>query len=125
LLKGEKPVSHPLQELGGNNSTEAFSLLADSDDSDRRLTNAFCVTVYNEADSSVRSTLHSVLLALRHSYFHVGSGAARSIICIVVDGQAQMHPSLRGWLKNVQLTLDAPRRYAGLDITSHHTTRTR
>jgi chitin synthase len=122
LLKGEKPVSHPLQELGGNNSTEAFSLLADSDDSDRRLTNAFCVTVYNEADSSVRSTLHSVLLALRHSYFHVGSGAARSIICIVVDGQAQMHPSLRGWLKNVQLTLDAPRRYAGLDIhiTSHY-----
>jgi chitin synthase len=123
LLEGEKPVSHPLQELGGNNSAAALSLLADSDDSDRRLTNAFCVTVYNEAEAPVRSTLHSVLLALRHSYFHVGSCAARSIICIVVDGRAQMHPSLRGWLKNVQLTLDTPRRYPGLDIhiTSHYT----
>jgi chitin synthase len=115
-------MSHPLEEPSGNNSAGAFALWVDSKHSDRRVTNAFCVTVYNEPDSSLRSTLRSVLLALRHSYFHVGSGAARSLICILVDGRATMHPSLRGWLKNVQLASDAPRRYAGLDIHigSHH-----
>ena len=115
-------MSHPLQELGGDNSAAAFSVLVGPTDSDRRVTNAFCVTVYNEPDSSLRSTLHSVLLALRHSYSQVGCDSARSIICILIDGRAQMHPSLRSWLKNVQLTADVPHRYAGLDIhvTSHH-----
>ena len=118
---GEVLVSHPLLELGGNNSAETFPLLAGSADTDRRLTNAFCVTVYNEPDSALRSTLHSVLVALRHAFFHVGADSARSIICIVVDGRAQMHPTLKGWLKNVQLMSEAPQRYAGLDIhaTSH------
>lgn len=115
-------MSHPLQEISTNSSARAFAFLADSAHSNRRVTNALCVTVYNEPDSSLRSTLHSVLLALRHSYFHVGSGAARSLICILIDGRAQMHPSLRGWLKYVQLASDSPRRDAGLDIhvTSHH-----
>lgn len=115
-------MSHPLQELGGNKSAGPFSLLAGAADSDRRLTNAFCVTVYNEPDCSLRSTLHSVLLALRHSFFHQGADSARSIICILVDGRTQMHASLKGWLKGAQLMLDAPRRHAGLDIhaTSHH-----
>ncbi|MEO8062859.1 MAG: glycosyltransferase family 2 protein [Pseudomonadota bacterium] len=115
-------MSHPLQDLGSDDSAGRFSLLVDSAGSDRRLTNAFCVTVYNEPESALRSTLHSLLLALRHSYFNVGSGAARSIICIIVDGKAQMHASLREWLRNVHLTSDAPRRHADLEIhcTSHH-----
>lgn len=115
-------MSHPLQELRGNNFEGAFALHVDSAHVNRQLTNAFCVTVYNEPDSSLRSTLQSILLALRHSFFQVGADSARSIVCILVDGQAQMHPSLKWWLKGMQLTLDAPRRYAGLDIhvTSHH-----
>jgi cellulose synthase/poly-beta-1,6-N-acetylglucosamine synthase-like glycosyltransferase len=115
-------MSHLLQELGAKSSAGAFALCVGSAYSHRRVTNAICVTVYNETDAALRATLRSVLLALRHSYFHVGSGASRSLICILVDGRAQMHPSLRGWLKQVQLTLDAPQKFANLDVhdTSHH-----
>jgi len=115
-------VSHPLQELRGDNSAGAAALLADSIHGERRVKNAFCVTVYNEPDSALRSTLHSLLLALRHSYFNLGSVAARSIICILVDGRAQMHSSLVGWLKHAQLALDTPQRRPNLDVhaMSHH-----
>src|SRR5262245_11196740 len=114
-------MSNLLQEPGARSSAGAFALWAGPAYSQRRVTNAFCATVYNEPDSALRATLRSVLLALRHSYFHVGSGASRSLICILVDGRAQMHPSLRGWLKQVQLMLDAPHRFANLDVhdTSH------
>lgn len=115
-------MSHPLQEFGDNDTVRVFPLPVDSSAVDRRPTNAFCLTVYNEPESSLRLTLHSVLLALRHSYFQLGSSSARSIICILVDGRSQMHPSLREWLKDLPLTLDTPHRFAGLDIhvTTHH-----
>ncbi len=86
---------------------------------DSRITNAFCVTLYNEDLVALKVTLTSLVLAIAECHKDARHRRDRATICVVVDGHERVHADTRQFLVDEKWISFRP---AGPDQTELHST---